>query len=131
MEQITGDSKRVLSRSELHSLLVNQLNHVSFTTTEDAILQATEEILIKAFCLGFQATITGMKSSSSRNMKIFLMNMIHNADLEIMKTKSFDLLSPSDAFVDALKENVLRHSTLAQNPFGPMSRTTIKHSKTE
>lgn len=65
-------------------------------------------------------------------MQMALMNMIRKRTLDTILMKRFDCFSHSDAFMNALVENVHRHAALAQNPAeikGPTTERKIKDGK--
>lgn len=47
--------KSIPFRSDLHSLLVNELKHIRVTPMKDVMMQKIKETLVKALELGFQA----------------------------------------------------------------------------
>lgn len=57
-------SEEVPSRSELHCVLVNKLNHIGVTRMKKTMTQGSKETLAKAFKLVFQAKNTGIKVRS-------------------------------------------------------------------
>lgn len=73
---------------------------------KEALMQCIEEILAKAFKLGFHSADTGIKNAFFRFLEIALKEMIHQGTLDTVLTKSFDRLLQSDTLVSALVEKI-------------------------
>lgn len=100
------------SSSELRSLLQNKLNHIKVTETKEAMMQSIKETIPEASKLGFQAGNTIIKCAFFRFLKMASMDMIQQVALNTIRMKSFDPLSHSNAFKNAIVDNVSRHPEL-------------------
>lgn len=116
--------KDIPSPSELHFLLVDQLNHIGVTQVEEVMMQGIEETPSEAFELGFQSAITGMKSALFHSLMMALIDIMHKGNLDTIFMKSFDRLSYAETFMHALVEKGHRHPAVAQNLNERLRRTT-------
>lgn len=82
IEQPMEVPNRVVFHFLLQSLLVYEVKHTRVTPRKKAIMQDIEEELDKAFELGFQATINGIKSAFIFRLEMSLMNMIQEGTLK-------------------------------------------------
>lgn len=80
-----------------------------------ALRQGFKETLAKAFELVVQAANKGIKSAFFCFLQFALMNLIHQKNLGTMPMKSFDRLSHSDTFMNALVDKLHRQPAVAQD----------------
>lgn len=88
--------KRVPCRSDLHSLLVNQLSHIGDTRMKEAMIQGIEETLAEPFELDVQAPNTEIKSALSGLFELALVDVILERTLATISIKSFDRVLHSE-----------------------------------
>lgn len=73
--------ERLPSRSELHVLFENELNHIGITLMKEVVMRGIKKLLAEHFELDFQAANTEIKSAFFSFLKVALMDMIHKAIL--------------------------------------------------
>lgn len=101
---------------ELHSLLLNERDHIEATSMKEAMMKGVEEFLAKAFELPSRTTYIDMKSAIFCFLEMDLINMVRHWILDTILMKSFDRPSYSDAFMNALVDKLNWNSAMAQVP---------------
>lgn len=102
------------TQDKLQTPLVEKLKNIGFAPTKKVSLQGIEEILAKAFKLGFYCANTGIKGAFFRFLEIVLWEMVHQGTLDSKLAKSFDLLLQSDTLVCALVKKTSTQSPHSQ-----------------
>lgn len=106
----------VPSRSELHSLLVNELNPIGVAAMKDVMMVVLDDTVDEAIELGFQAANTELKTAFFRLLAMSLYNMIHKGNLDSMLMKSFERFFYSEVFHRRSNEKGLHASIPGTKP---------------
>lgn len=99
MEVLEG----VFCRSELQSLLVNELNLLGVTPT----MQDIKESLVMVLKVGFQAARMGIVSTFFCFLEMASMHMTHQGTLKTILMKSFNRMFYSDSIMNKLEETII------------------------